>query len=172
MSYSEEGRYNLERLSVLVIDDSQFMRNLIESIMRALRVGNVYQSADAADGFTQLGHKSIDLVLVDWMMEPLDGLDFARLVRTGSDSPNPYIPLIMVTGHTEAKRVKGARDVGVNEFLAKPLSAKELYQKVISVIDNPRPFVRTKSFFGPDRRRKDIGPPKKVTERRAEAQAA
>ena len=78
----------------------------------------------------------------------------------------------MVTGHTEVRRVKYARDVGVNEFLAKPLSAKELYQKIISVIDHPRPFIRTKTFFGPDRRRKNVGPPRKVEERRAEAAAA
>ena len=172
MSNSDQGRYNLDKLAVLVIDDSQFMRYLIESILRALRIGNVFQSADAAEGFTKLGHNAIDLVLVDWVMEPLDGLDFTRLIRTGSDSPNAYIPLIMVTGHTEVRRVKHARDVGVNEFLAKPLSAKELYQKIVSVIDHPRPFIRTKTFFGPDRRRKNVGPPRNSAERRTEAEAA
>ena len=96
MSNSDQGRYNLEKLAVLVIDDSQFMRYLIESILRALRVGNVLQSADAAEGFTKLGHNAIDLILVDWVMEPLDGLDFTRLIRTGSDSPNPYIGLCPV----------------------------------------------------------------------------
>lgn len=166
------GRYNLEKLSVLVVDDSQFMRNLVESILHALRVKNVSLSADAAEAFIVLGHSQIDLVLVDWVMEPLDGLDFVRLVRTGKDSPNPYIPVIMLTGHTEAWRVRQARDVGVNEFMAKPLSAKALYQRIVSVIDNARPFIRTKTFFGPDRRRKNIGPPNAVAERRAQAAAA
>ena len=172
MSDPGGGRYNLEKLGVLVVDDSQFMRNLVESILHALRVKNVYLSADAAEAFIALGHSQIDLVLVDWVMEPLDGLDFVRLVRTGRDSPNPYIPVIMLTGHTEAWRVRQARDVGVNEFMAKPLSAKGLYQRIISVIDNPRPFVRTKNFFGPDRRRKDVGPAKGMPERRTQAEAA
>ena len=172
MSDPGEGRYNLDRLSVLVIDDSQFMRKLVESILHALRVKNVILSADAAEAFVVLGRSAIDLILVDWVMEPLDGLDFVRLVRTGKDSPNPYIPTIMLTGHTEAWRVRQARDVGVNEFIAKPISARGLYQRIISVIDKPRPYVRTKSFFGPDRRRQDVGPAKGAPDRRAEAVAA
>jgi len=84
-------------------------------------------------------------------MEPFDGLDFVRPIPTGKDSPYPYIPIIMSTGHTEAWPVKQARDGGVNDFMAKPLLAKGLYQRVIWVIDNPRQFIRTKSFFGPDR---------------------
>jgi DNA-binding response OmpR family regulator len=59
----------------------------------------------------------------------------------------------MVTGHTEKTRVTAARDAGVTEFLAKPISAKALYQRIVNVVANPRPFIRTKTYFGPDRRR-------------------
>jgi two-component system, chemotaxis family, chemotaxis protein CheY len=58
-----------------------------------------------------------------------------------------------MTGHSEKKRVINARDAGITEFLAKPISAKGLYQRVLNVVANPRPFIRTKSYFGPDRRR-------------------
>ena len=56
-------------------------------------------------------------------MEPLDGLDFARLIRTASDSPQPFVPIIMITGYTEEARVRAARDVGVTEVLCKPVTA-------------------------------------------------
>jgi hypothetical protein len=57
----------------------------------------------------------------------------------------------MLTGHSEKKRVMAARDAGVTEFLAKPISAKALYQRIINVVANPRPFIKTKTYFGPDR---------------------
>ena len=62
-------------------------------------------------------------------------------------------PIIMVTGHTEKARVTAARDAGITEFLAKPISAKGLYQRILNVVANPRPFIKTKTYFGPDRRR-------------------
>ena len=88
------------------------------------------------------------------------------MVRSGEDSPNPYVPIIMLTGHTELHRVCEARDAGVNEFLAKPISAKALYSRVASIIEFPRPFIRTKSYFGPCRRRRNLGAPRGMKERR------
>jgi two-component system chemotaxis response regulator CheY len=68
----------------------------------------------------------------------------------------------MLTGHTERTRVMKARDAGITEFLAKPISAKGLYQRVFSVVAHPRPFIRTACYFGPERRRtanaKYVGP--------------
>jgi DNA-binding response OmpR family regulator len=72
----------------------------------------------------------------------------------------------MLSGHTELQRICEARDAGVNEFLAKPISARALYSRMMSLIANPRPFVRTATYFGPDRRRRDVGPPEGVAERR------
>jgi DNA-binding response OmpR family regulator len=59
----------------------------------------------------------------------------------------------MLTGHSDKRRVMMARDAGVTEFLAKPISAKALYQRIINVVVSPRPFIKTKNYFGPDRRR-------------------
>ena len=59
----------------------------------------------------------------------------------------------MLTGHSEKKRVVSARDAGITEFMAKPISAKALYQRILNVVANPRPFIKTKNYFGPDRRR-------------------
>ena len=86
-------------------------------------------------------------------MAPMDGYDFAKHIRNSPETPNPFLPVIMVSAHTELTQVKRARDVGVTEFLAKPISAKTLLVRFCSVIDNQRAFVRSSKFIGPDRRR-------------------
>jgi len=146
--------YNLSRLNFLIVDDNKHMRALVKSILHALGVKNVLEASDGADAFKELRHFPADVIICDWNMSPLDGLDFVRMVRTASDSPNPFVPIIMLTGHTEMNRVMEARDCGVHEFLAKPISAKKLYSRIRSIIENPRPFVRAGLYFGPDRRRK------------------
>ena len=161
------SRYVLDNVNVMVIDDNKHMTTLIGEILGALGIRKVVEVSDAAKAFKELQHFSADVIIVDWNMQPLDGLGFVRLVRNAKDSPNPYVPIIMLSGYTEYRRVTEARDAGVNEYLAKPISAKALYQRFASIIDNPRPFVRTKSYFGPCRRRQDKGPPRGVAERRA-----
>ena len=80
-------------------------------------------------------------------------LELMQMIRQPGANANPYVAMIMLTGHSEKKRVMAARDAGVTEFLAKPISAKALYQRIINVVANPRPFIKTKTYFGPDRRR-------------------
>ena len=106
------------------------------------------------------------LIIVDWNMEPLDGLDFLRLVRTSKDSHNPFVPIIMLSGFTEFSRVEEARDAGIKEFLAKPCSVELLGNRIVILFKHPRPFIRTKRYFGPWRRRKDFGPPRGKEDRR------
>ena len=144
----------LQRLSVLIVDDNQNMRELIRAILQAFGIVNIYDGRDGEHGITKIRDFSIDLVITDWVMEPQDGLDLIKWVRTSPDCPDNFLPIIMVTGHTEKARIVEARDAGINEFVAKPVSAKSLYRRLVSVIEHPRQFVRTKTYFGPDRRRK------------------
>jgi DNA-binding response OmpR family regulator len=87
------------------------------------------------------------------------------MIRQPGANANPYVPIIMLTGHSEKKRVIAARDAGITEFLAKPISAKALYQRILNIVVNPRPFIKTKTYFGPDRRR-NVGPNYAGPERR------
>ena len=87
-------------------------------------------------------------------MEPLDGLDFVRLVRQAKDSPYPLIPIIMLTGHAEPHRVKEARDAVVTEFLVKPVSMQSVVARLDEVLYRPRAFIQAPVFVGPDRRRR------------------
>src|SRR3546814_17973915 len=81
-------------------------------------------------------------------MAPMDGLEFVRRVRTGEKSPNRYVPIIMLTAHTELHKIVEARNAGVHEVLAKPISAKALAERIVMVLHNPRPFERRGDYFG------------------------
>jgi two-component system chemotaxis response regulator CheY len=144
----------LDRLNIMIVDDNPHMRILVRDILLGFGVKNVLECSEGSQAISELKHWPADIVLVDWMMEPLDGVDFTRLIRTASDSPNPYLPIIMLTGHTERFRVAQARDAGVTEFLAKPVTANGLYARIRAIIEHPRPFVKVGHYMGPCRRRK------------------
>ena len=95
-----------------------------------------------------------DLLIVDWEMVESDGLELVRRVRHDDNTPDMFMPIIMLTAHSERPRIVIARDAGVNEFIIKPLSAETLFKRLDAVIEHPRRFIRIKSYFGPDRRRK------------------
>lgn len=145
-------RYDV--LKILLVDDNQHMRMLLIEILRALGIQHIFEAKDGAEGLQQLRAHLVDIVITDLAMEPLDGIDFVRLVRNSPDSPNQMVPVIMITGHSTMRRVAEARDAGVNEFLAKPLTARGVIERLARVVDHPRPFIRTADYFGPDRRRK------------------
>ena len=160
------GLSAFRELSVLIVDDNQHMRNLLLSILRSMGIRNVRECGDVEEALEEWVRAPADLIITDWHMEPRDGIDLVKLVRTAEDSPNPYVPIIMLTGHADVQHVVEARDAGVNEFLAKPIAANSLYSRMVSSIERPRPFVRTATYFGPDRRRQDVGPPPGVQDRR------
>jgi len=147
--------YDLSELRVLVVDDNKNMQAIIQEALRALGIRNTKQAIDGAEALKMLKQFSFDIVICDWNMSPLDGIEFTRMVRQASDLSSPYIPIIMLTGHTEYGRVIEARDAGIHEFLAKPISPKALYRRIVSIINNHRDFIKTRRFFGPDRRRRD-----------------
>jgi two-component system chemotaxis response regulator CheY len=170
-----KDNYNIEQLHFLVVDDNKHMSMLVKNLLHALGSRQVAEANDAADAFAELTHFPADIIITDYHMQPLDGLDFVRLVRTGSDSPNPFVPIIMLSGHTEMRKILEARDAGAHEYLAKPISAKSLYSRINSIIARPREFIKTKTFFGPDRRRRALsfnGPDRRLADAAAASPAA
>ncbi len=159
---------DLSRLAILVVEDNHHMRALIKNVLKVLGVGPVYTAPSAVEALQLLKTTPVDIVFTDWHMTPLDGMDLTRLIRTGEDSANPLVPIVMLTGHTEQHRVVEARDVGVDEYLAKPISARSIYSRLHSIIMRRRSFIRTADYFGPDRRRRDDpdfkGPHRRATD--------
>ena len=146
--------YRFERLKVLVVDDNQHMRKLVVTILQAFGVVQIFEAADGDRAWAMMREANPDVVILDWMMEGLSGIDLVKMVRTSSQTPNPFVPIVMLTGYSKAEYVRLARDAGCNEFLAKPVSVKAIMSRLVAVIEHPRPFVRTKFYFGPCRRRR------------------
>lgn len=139
-------------LHLLLVDDNRQMRALLRCVLRAGGILKMTEAGTVGEALDAMRTAPIDLVIADWKMAPIDGLAFTRMVRTAPDSPNPYIPIIMLTAHTEMSRVAAARDAGVTGFVRKPVSARMLFDRLSSALTDTRMFVRTADFFGPDRR--------------------
>lgn len=163
--------YDLHQLKVLIIEKHAMMRRLICDIFRELGVRQVQDTDNVAAAFTMFQEFPADLVLTDWA-PGLDGIKFLELVRRSDTSRDMFAPVVIVTANTELNHVVMARDAGVNEFLAKPFSARLIYMRIKSIIENPRLYVRAAQYFGPDRRRRRIdhqGPERREHANRAGA---
>lgn len=144
--------YHLDRLSFLVIDDNAYMRRIIRSILHGLGIRNVLEAEDGASGFEAISHYNPDIVILDMLMPIFDGIEFLKLIRTPTNE-NAFIPIIVVSAHLEPDKINAARNAGANEFLAKPVSSDQMLNRILNIIENPRPFVNATNYFGPCRRR-------------------
>ena len=140
-------------IAALIVDDNAHMRAIVATLLHALGVTESRQAADGAEAREMLSQWRPDLIIVDQNMRPVCGTEFARALRRTSE--NCYdTPIIMLTAHTERSIVVAARDAGIDEILAKPISAKALMQRLHAVTHERRGFVRTADYIGPDRRRR------------------
>ena len=154
MSDARFKAYNVQHLSFLLVDDNEFMRSVVRAILKAWGCRFVAEARDGQEALKRLQVFPADVVIADWEMSPMNGIEFTRRVRNDANSPNHFVPIIMLTGYTEVERVKAARDAGIHGFLAKPVQPKVLYDRLCELIDRPRKFVRCETYFGPDRNRR------------------
>lgn len=145
--------YALDQLRVLLVDQNTHIRELLRTILQSVGAKTIDLSNDAEAGFDAYCRREYDVVFTDSELEPISGLAFVNLIRTSAKSPNPYVPIIMLSGYSDEERIRLARDHGVTEFLAKPFTVGIVLKRLEAVIEKPRSFVRTGSYFGPDRRR-------------------
>lgn len=146
--------YALKQLRVLVVDENKHILQLMRTILESVGTGVVQLSVDADEAFQFYCRDKYDVVFTDSEVKPISGLGFVDLLRTSPNSPNPYVPVVMCSADFDQESIKLARDHGVTEFLAKPFSAETVLSRLEAVLEKPRTFVRTNSYFGPDRRRK------------------
>jgi CheY-like chemotaxis protein len=151
----------IQSTQVLVVDDNQYMRKVVRNLLVNLGVKHITEANDGISGLETIRMYAPDIVILDWEMPLLSGAEFVRIVRSPGVFPVPDIPIIMLTGHVERWRVIEASRLGVNEFLAKPVSAKSLLDRILSIITNPRPMVRVGDYYGPEPR-KHFGDDKKL----------
>lgn len=139
----------------MIVDDNHHMVNIVKTILRGFGIKEFLDARTATEALTLLRTSAVDMIVTDYAMEPMDGCQFVKRLRASSNNHIRFIPIIMLTAYSEKSRVEAARDAGVSEFCTKPVTAVELYKKVRAVINQPRTYVRTDVYFGPDRRRRE-----------------
>ena len=141
------------QLRALIIDDNEHMRILLRTVIHAIGVRQITEYSDGTDALGNLATTQPDFILCDFSMAPMDGLELTKAVRRLPDRYVCVTPIIMITGHTERRRVQLARDAGVTEILAKPITTAGLLHRIEEIINRPRPFVKSPNYCGPCRRR-------------------
>jgi len=143
-------------LRILLADDSQNMRRIVTSVLGGIGIETIYETASGKAALQVLKSFRPDIAIIDYTMAPINGVEFTRLLRNSPETPHPFLPIVMISGHSSLSRVTEARDAGVNEFLVKPITPRALLERLESVVMKPRQFIRCRTFFGPDRRRRTL----------------
>jgi two-component system chemotaxis response regulator CheY len=160
--------YDLTQLKILIVEDNQPMAAITKGILQTFGIKYVHTASNGEDGYKRFCEDKHDIIIADWSMKPVNGIELIKKIRQDKFSPNPYVPVIIMTGYSDKVRVLEARDNGATEFLVKPFTAQDLYKRLVQIIERPRQFVKNESFFGPDRRRKlsdDFNGPEKRKDR-------
>lgn len=127
---------DLTRLKVLIIDDQDFVRAIVRKMLGQIGIANVVEARDGASGLDVADHERPDLVICDVRMRPLDGFGFVRALR--AKPGNAAIPVILLTAHTDEATLALAGEIGVDAFLAKPVLASALKDKITEILVNRR----------------------------------
>ncbi len=143
----------IQSLGVLVVDDNQYMRKMIRNLLVNCGIKDIYEAADGIAALDSIRTMAPDVVILDWEMPMLSGPELVRIVRSPGVFPMPDIPIIILTGHCERWRVVEAVRLGVNEYLTKPVSAKALYDRLLSITTQPRQVVQLGDYYGPEPRK-------------------
>ena len=148
--------YDLAKLRVLVIDDSPYMVKIVKTLLDAMGIESVRGIECPTNIFSELKNWQPDLIITDYIMEPIDGLQLIQRIRKQVADPKRFIPIILLTGYAHEQVVTDARfQAGADAVLVKPVSVQRLYSCIVSVYESQRTFVQTSNYFGPDRRVKD-----------------
>jgi two-component system chemotaxis response regulator CheY len=145
----------LKNLHVLLIEDIAPMRELTSAVLKAQGIGTVSYAPDGKKGYEVFCQHQPDLIITDWHMPTMDGLELTKLIRTNPHSPDRTVPIIMMSGFNSPDKISAARNSGITEFLLKPFTAKDISKRIVNTIKAPRDFIITPSYAGPDRRRKE-----------------
>ena len=141
-------------LAVLVIDDNQYARKIVRNILSGFGIKTIHEAVDGVAGLEVVRATSPDIIILDWAMPLLNGTEFMRCIRSLGESPAPDVPVILLTGHSSRSLVIEMARLGVNEFLVKPVSGKALFDRMMTIMTNPRPMVKIGDYYGPEPRTK------------------
>ena len=144
-----QAEFLIQQLRVLLVEDNPFMRNLVRNMLANIGVKKIHEAADGIAGLELIRTVTPDIIVLDWEMPLLNGAEFVRIVRSPGVFPMPDIPIIMLSAHGERWRVVEAAKLGINEFLCKPVSAKALLDRLVSILLKPRENIQLGDYYGP-----------------------
>ena len=143
----------LADLRVCIIHGDGDMRRTIREELNGLGVHQIRECTDPSMALLLLAEFEADFCIVDWQGEPMDGLEFATFIRNSDESPDPKLPIVMLTNNANTHQIIDARNAGVDEFLAQPITRRALHTRLLALLENPMLFVQSDDYRGPDRRR-------------------
>ncbi len=145
---------DFSKLKVMMLDDSRHFTGIMVEVLRAFGVRDVARHDNAKDALTNLMHYPFDVLFLDLELGKINGFDLIKAIRSRSDCQNRGVKIIVVSAHAEKQNVRRAIDSGADEFLAKPVAPINVYNRLVKVLADPRPYIRTEDgYFGPERRR-------------------
>ncbi len=159
---------NLRDLVILVADPNAYARRITNGMLRGFGANKVLEVEQALSLFQVLTSQKIDILLCDTRLPPHGGLMLTRTIRRNANNENRTIPILLMSSDTAETTIKNARDAGANMVVAKPMSPSSLYDRLSWIAFNPRPFIDTATYFGPDRRFKIEGYPGGVGRRKGD----
>jgi two-component system chemotaxis response regulator CheY len=142
----------LKAYRILVVDADIELAQVLKAMLREMGFSNVHLTKSGVDAISLMRTMVFDFIITEWATQQLDGIAMLEFIRRNPNSPNPTIPIIMLTGRAEQVDVALARDYGINEYVIKPFTAKSIYSRLERIVEQPRSFVVAKTFVGPDRR--------------------
>src|SRR5579884_2817391 len=159
---------NLRDLVILVADPSPYMSMLVHGMLRGFGANKVLEVRNSGGVLQVLTAQKIDILICDARLPPHGGLPLTRAIRAKTDNENRTIPILIMSSDARETTIKQARDVGANMVIAKPIAPASLYDRLSWIAFNPRKFVDTPTYFGPDRRFKIEGYPGGVGRRKGD----
>jgi CheY-like chemotaxis protein len=159
---------NLRDLVILVAEPNAYLRRVMHGMLRGFGANKLLEVDNSISLFQALSGQKVDILLCDARLAPHNGLDVVRTIRRNGQNQNRTLPIMLLSADTNEATVKRARDAGTNMVIAKPMSPSSLYDRLSWIAFNPRPFVDTATYFGPDRRFKIEGYPGGVGRRKGD----
>lgn len=153
------AKFNLEKTRILLFDADAMSREIAAQILSGFGAKNITKVSEAADAKRAVSQGAYDLVVADPATSGPEGYDFVPWLRRQVGAANRFVPVLVITGHTQRSRIAAARDSGANIVVAKPLTPVAIFQRIEWMAREKRPYVDCPVYAGPDRRFKFDGPP-------------
>lgn len=158
------AKTKLKDIRILLADSDSNLGIVLTNVLQRMGFKHIQFVRDGASAIKALQEERKDILITEWQMQSVDGIELTNFIRNSDDPAIRLLPIIMLTARAEKQDVEAARDAGITEFVVKPYNSRTIFQRIQQVIDNPRGFLIAPQYTGPDRRRRDadaIGGPER-----------